>query len=262
MDLGITGRTALISGGSGDIGLATAKQLAEEGVKLVLTDLDQDALDQAVHSLPAGTVGVAADLSTADGVEQLRGQIDQDIDILVNAAGVTGAKGDPLDPTEDDWEHALQIDFMSCVRMSKAFVPAMAERGWGRVIFVTSENVSQSYPDEVVYNASKSATLSFAKGLSQPYAPKGVLVNCVAPAFIKTNMTDGMMEKRSEELGVSTERAVESFLEEERPYLVLKRRGRPEEVAAVIAFLVSELSSFVVGSSYRVDGGAVIGMDI
>ena len=263
MDLGIKGRRAVISGGAGDIGMAAARFLLRDGVRVVLTDLKDDALARAKDELsPLGEVEtVRADLSTQEGADGCRDAITGDVDVLVHAAGITGAKGDPLEMTEEDWSEAFQVDFMSAVRMAKAFIPGMAERGWGRAVFVTSENASQSYPDEVVYNMAKAGVLSFAKGVSQPYAKKGVLVNCVAPAFIETNMTDGMMEKREQELGVSREEAVASFLKEERPYLVLERRGQPDEVGAVIAFLCSELASFVTGSNYRIDGGAVIGLD-
>ncbi|GGI35259.1 hypothetical protein GCM10010988_03030 [Cnuibacter physcomitrellae] len=99
--------------------------------------------------------------------------------------------------------------------------------------------------------------LALAKGLSRSYALEGLLVNAVSPAFIRTPMTDAMMQKRSEQLGVTVDEAVESFLEEERPYLELKRRGEPEEVANVIVFLCSDRASFVNGSNYRVDAGSV-----
>lgn len=111
------------------------------------------------------------------------------------------------------------------------------------------------------YNVAKAALLNFTKGTAQVYAPKGVLINVVSPAFIETDMTDGMMEKRADELGVTVPEAVTSFLDEERPHLVLARRGRPPEVASVIAFLCSDLANFVVGSNYRVDGGAVQAMN-
>ena len=266
MDLGIKGRTALITGAAGGMGLETARLLLDDGVGLVLTDIDEDELGLSVDLLDAPSDRVrtvVADLSTKAGAESLRNAVEGDIDILVHTAGVTGAKGDPLrDITEDDWEHAWQNDFMSGVRVAKAFIPPMLDRGWGRVVFVTSENVAQPYSDEVVYNAAKAAVLTFAKGMAQVYAPQGVLINSVAPAFIATDMTDGMMKKKAEEEGESMDEVIDEFLEEDRPHLVLKRRGQPEEVAAVIAFLCSERASFVVGSNYRVDGGSVLAIDI
>ena len=266
MDLQIDGRTAVISGAAGDMALETAKILKGEGCNLVLTDIDGDELKEAAEKLGGDPLVVVADLTAQDGADAIARAMTSrgwHADILVHAAGVTGAKGDPLaDISEDDWMHAWNTDFMTAVRMSKAFIPGMNERGWGRVVFVTSENVAQPYPDEVVYNATKAAVLSFAKGMSQVYAQKGTLINCVAPAFIETDMTDGMMEKRAEERGTSMEEAVESFLDEERPHLTLKRRGQPEEVAFVIACLCSERASFVNGSNWRVDGGAVQAINI
>jgi NAD(P)-dependent dehydrogenase (short-subunit alcohol dehydrogenase family) len=265
----ISGRTAVLTGAAGDMIFETAKILREEGCNLVLTDIDEDELREVADRL-GGTddevVSVVADLSAMEGAEKVAAAVAEKgwtADILVHGAGVTGAKGDPLDDIEEsDWEHAWNTDFMTAVRMSKVLIPGMRERGWGRVVFVTSENVAQPYPDEVVYNASKAAVLSFAKGMSQVYAPQGVLVNSVAPAFIETDMTDGMMRKRSDERGESFDETIRSFLEEERPHLALKRRGRPEEVAFVIAALCSERASFVVGSNWRVDGGSVQAINV
>lgn len=172
-------------------------------------------------------------------------------------------KGDPLDDIDqEDWQHAWNTDFLAAVRMSKASISGMRECGWGRVAFVTSQTVAHPSPDEVVYSASMAAILSFAKGMSQVYARQDVLINCVAPAFIKTDMTDAVMENRAKERGTSIDKAIESFLEEERPHLTLKRRGRPEEVAFVMACLVSERASFVNGSNWHVDGGSVQSMNI
>ncbi|WP_308916940.1 SDR family NAD(P)-dependent oxidoreductase [Jannaschia sp. LMIT008] len=261
MDLKISGRTAVLTGAAGDMILETARILQDEGCNLVLTDIDGDELEAAASKLDSGAVTVVADLSTQDGAQAVAtacADAGWEADILVHGAGVTGAKGDPLDDiTEDDWREAWNNDFMTGVRMAKAFIPGMNDRGWGRVVFVTSENVAQPYPDEVVYNASKAAVLTFAKGMSQIYAQKGTLINCVAPAFIETDMTDGMMEKRAKERGTDMEEAIDSFLKEERPHLALDRRGRPDEVAFVIACLCSERASFVNGSNWRVDGGSV-----
>ena len=265
MDLGISGRTAVITGAAGGMGMETARILLDEGVRVVLTDIDEGELDLTAKILGGASdqvQTVVADLRNKEGAEALR-EAAGPVDILVHTAGITGAKGDPLeDITENDWQEAWQSDMMSGVRVAKAFLPDMIERGWGRAVYVTSENVAQPYSDEVVYNAAKAAVLTFAKALGQRYAPKGVLVNSVAPAFIATDMTDGMMKKKAEEEGESMDEAIEDFLEEDRPHLVLDRRGRPEEVAAVIAFLCSERASFVVGSNYRVDGGSVASIDI
>lgn len=260
MDLGIKGRRALITGGSGGFGMDTAKLLKSEGVEITLTDLDADALAQAAADL--GVAHQAGDLSTVEGVAKLVGAIGTDFDIWVHAAGVTGAKGDPLQMAEQDWADAIDIDFLSAVRLAKHLCPGMIDRGWGRVVFVTSENVAQPYPDETVYNAAKSALLSFAKSIAMAHSDKGLLVNSIAPAFIESPMTDGMMKTRADEKGVSFDDAVDSFLKEQRPYLVLGRRGKTSEVAPVIALLCSECASFVTGANWRVDGGAVGAINI
>ena len=255
MDLGIKGKRALVTGGSGGMGIETIKRFLEAGVEVTATDLKEEDLAPVREEF--GITCIAGDLSSPKGVDAFVKEAGTDFDIWVHAAGVTGAKGDPLEMTEEDWEDALNIDFLSGVRLARHLCPPMIKRGWGRVVFVTSENVAQPYPEETVYNSAKSALLSHAKSIAMAHSGKGLLVNCIAPAFIETPMTDGMMEKRKEEKGVSFDEAVESFLEEERPYLVLKRRGKVEEVAPVIVFLCSELSSFVTGANWRIDGGAV-----
>jgi NAD(P)-dependent dehydrogenase (short-subunit alcohol dehydrogenase family) len=255
MDLGLNGKTALITGASGGIGSETAKILAAEGARLTLTDLDPEALTPIAEA--TGAAAEAADLATEDGVQEFLEKVGTDFDILVHAAGVTGAKGDPMAMREEEWDHAWQTDFMSAVRLVRHLGPKMIDKGWGRMVFVTSENVAQPYPDETVYNVAKSALLSFSKSVAMAHAGKGLRVNCVAPAFIETPMTDAMMDKKAEANGISREEAVENFLEADRPYLNLKRRGKPEEVAPVIALLCSEHASFVSGANWRVDGGSV-----
>lgn len=260
MDLGLAGRSALVTGAAGGIGRATAAVLAEEGVRLTLTDLDVGSIETFAGSYDARAV--AGDLGTVEGVDRLVDEVGDGFDILVHGTGVTGAKGDPLTMADEDWDEAWRIDFLSAVRLARRLGPPMIGRGWGRMVFVTSENVAQPYADETVYNAAKSALLSFAKSVAMAHAAEGLLVNCVAPAFVETPMTDQMMDQRAEERGSSRAEAVETFLEEERPFLALRRRGRPEEVAPVIALLCSERASFVVGSNWRVDGGSVASIDI
>ncbi len=263
MDLGITDRVALITGGDSGIGLDTARQLLAEGVRVVLTDQQEDALAEAVQQLGAGPerlLPVAADLTDPAAVATLFARARETFgapDILVHSAGITGAQGLFHDLTDDDWAHTLDVDLLAAVRVVRAALPGMRESGWGRIVLLASEDGVQPYVDELPYCAAKAAILSLAKGLSKSYAGEGVLVNAVSPAFIETPMTDAMMDKRAEQRGTDRDEAIASFLDEERPFMELKRRGRPEEVAAVIAFLVSEQASFVNGSNYRVDSGSV-----
>jgi len=260
MDLGLKDRVALITGAAGGIGLATARLLAEEGVKLVLTDREQDALLQAAAGLAGEPLLIAADMTRQAEVDDLIRQAEArfgQVDIVVHTAGVTGAKGDPLELSDADYQEAWDTDFFSAVRIARATVPAMRKRGWGRLVCITSENAVQPYWEEAVYNVAKAALAAFIKNLSYKEAAHGVLCNTVSPAFIETGMTDGMMEKRAEERGVSFEEAVQSFLKEERPGIVQQRRGKPHEVAAAIALLVSARASFINGSNLRVDGGSV-----
>ncbi|PVZ19667.1 MULTISPECIES: SDR family NAD(P)-dependent oxidoreductase [unclassified Pseudomonas] len=260
MDLGLKDRVALITGASGGIGLATAQLLAEEGVKLVLTDLEQGALESACTGLGSDVLMLAADMTRQAEVDALVQKAEARfgaVDIVVHTAGVTGAKGDPLELTDADYLEAWETDFFSAVRVARATIPAMRERGWGRLVCITSENAVQPYWEEAVYNVAKAGLGAFIKNLSYKEARHGVLCNTVAPAFIETGMTNGMMEKRAKDMGVSFEEAVKSFLEEERPGIVQQRRGQPEEVAAAIALLVSARASFINGSNLRVDGGSV-----
>lgn len=267
MDFGIKGKVALITGGDSGIGRATAKLLADEGVKIALLDKTSDQLQNTLEAVK--TVGeafaVQADLRNLAAVKAARDEVVQHygtVDIIVNCAGITGATGDFFEISDDDWHEALEVDLMAAVRVCRAFVPLMQQSGWGRVVLVTSEDAVQPYTDEMPYCAAKAGLLNFTKNLSKACAKNGVLVNSVSPAFIATPMTDAMMHQRAEKLGVSVDEAIATFLKEKRPHLELQRRGKAQEVAAVITFLCSQLSSFVVGSNYRVDGGSVASISV
>lgn len=263
MDLGLEGRVALVTGGDSGIGWHTARLLLEEGATVALSDTDADELEEAAARLeaPEGRLVTAtADITDTESVARLHRTVKEkvgSIDILVQSAGITGAQGLFHEIDEEGWATTLDVDLMGPVRLLREFIGDLREGGWGRVVLLASEDAVQPYDNELPYCAAKAGILALAKGLSRSYAREGLLVNAVSPAFIHTPMTDAMMEKRSKELGVSFEEAIESFLDEERPYMELKRRGRPEEVASVIAFLCSDQASFVNGSNYRVDSGSV-----
>lgn len=263
MDLGIADKIALVTGADSGIGWQTADRLLEEGAVVVVTDKDEEALDEASNLLAGPDRRIhafAADVTDVASLEHLRRRVDEavgDIDILVHAAGITGAQGAFHEIDDDGWVETLAVDLLGAVRVVREFLPGLRRHGWGRVVLIGSEDGVQPYPDELPYCVAKAGVLAFAKGLSRTYAQEGLLVNAVSPAFIETPMTDRMMTMRAEERGTDVDEAVESFLREERPFLELGRRGRPEEVAAVVAFLCSDLASFVNGANYRVDAGSV-----
>lgn len=266
MNLDIKGKVAVVTGADSGIGKETAKYLLNEGVTVIVSDLKQEGVDEAVSELkgfaPNGSVaGIAADLSKADSADSLAKTVEAQYggaDIIVNAAGIRGAAGDFLELTDEDWYKTIDVDLMAAVRVARAFIPQMRSKGWGRLVFVSSENALQPYPEESPYNACKAGIINLAKGLSKAYSPSGVLINTVLPAFIETPMTDAMMDELAQKNGYSREEAVKDFVKKERPGIAAQRRGKVEEVAAVIAFLCSEQASFVNGSAYRVDGGAVM----
>ncbi len=262
MDFGIKDKVAVITGGDSGMGRATAKLLAAEGVKIALIDKTNDELNTTAAEINkiGEAISVTADLRNLEAVEAAKQQILEHygtVHILVNCAGITGSTKEFLSLTDEDWYETIDVDFMSAVRMCRAFIPSMQKEGWGRIVLIGSEDAVQPYTDEMPYCAAKAGILNLTKNLSKAFAKDGILINSVSPAYIATPMTDAMMEKRAKEKGMSFDEAIETFLDEKRPHLELRRRGKAQEVAAVIAFLCSQHSSFVVGANYRVDGGSV-----
>jgi len=263
MDLGIANKSALVTGADSGIGWHTAQRLLDEGATVVVSDKDEASLEEAASALnaePGKLFAFAADITSVDSLAELGIRVESavgDIDILVQSAGITGAQGYFHEIPDAGWVDTIEVDLLGPVRLVREFLPALRSGGWGRLVFVASEDAVQPYDDELPYCAAKAGILALSKGLSRSYAAEGLLVNAVSPAFIETPMTDAMMSKRADERGESVDAAIQSFLEEERPYMELGRRGKPDEVAAVIAFLCSDLASFVNGSNYRVDSGSV-----
>ena len=266
MKLGIKGKVAVVTGADSGLGKATAKILVSEGASVLLTDLKQEGLEAAAEEVrkeAADGAEVAikvTNLTANDEVKALAEEAKQKMggaDILAHCAGARGAAGEFLELSDEDWMETINIDLMGSVRVCRAFIPQLREKGWGRIVLIASENALQPYVEESPYNACKAAIINLSKCLSRAYGPDGVLINTVSPAYIKTPMTDAMMEELAKERGTDEEEAVQWFLENKRPFIAVGRRGRPDEVAAVIAFLCSELSSYINGSNYRVDAGAV-----
>lgn len=266
MDLGIEGRVAIVTGSSKGIGRGIAESLAAEGCHVAVCARHAEEVERAAREIQdAGASGarthpVACDLTEEEGrarlVEETLDALGP-IDILVNNAGTIGEGGTFEGTSLDMWRDLFELNLFAAVDLTRRVVPHMRERGWGRVVNISSENGEQPYPDMIHYDASKGALDNFSKALSKAVAADGVLVNTVSPAFIRTPLVEAMMEEAAEARGVAVEEVIEGFLEDARPHIELKRPGRIEEVGPVVAFLCSEPASFVVGSNWRVDGGSV-----
>lgn len=265
MDLGIEGRVAVVTGADSGMGYAVCQFLLEAGVKVMMTDREPETLRAEARKLeaayPEAQLAVhAADLTAPASVDALRDATATRFapaDILVHAAGITGPVGDFLGMTDEDWTTTIDIDFMAAVRLCRAFIPGMRDKGWGRIVLFASEDGLQPYVEDLPYCACKAAIINLAKGLSKAYGEHGLTVNSILPAFVASPMTDKMMAARAKEKGVSFDEAVASFLDEERPGIAVKRRGEAREIASAVAYLCSAHASYVNGSAMRVDGGSV-----
>lgn len=260
MNLNLAGKTALITGGGAGIGLATAKALNEEQVTTVLFDKSFARFDEADFADSQLVKTVTGDVKNPEELAKLHQELkkqEQTIDILINCAGITGAQGDFSEISLEDWHEVFDINFFGSVNTTKEFLGDLREKNWGRVLFLASEDALQPYDDEIPYCATKAGILALSKGLAKTLGPEGITTNAVSPAFINTSMTDKMMENRADELNVSFDEAIQSFLKEKRPFMTSSRRGYPEEVANVITFLCSEKANFVNGANYRVDSNSV-----
>ena len=266
MELALAGKVALVTGGSKGVGRGISDALVDEGANVCICSRNEEEVRRAASELEergangARAVAVVADL-TEEGdrerlVEETVGELGH-VEILVNNAGTVGEGGALEDTPLEAWRNLFELNLFAAVDLVKRVVPHMQEKGWGRIINVSSENGTQPYPDMISYSASKGALDNFSKALSKQYAPECILVNTVSPAFIETPLVNEMMEQAAAEQGISTEEAVGQFLENNRPHMGLGRPGRIDEVGPLVAFLASEKASFINGSNYRIDGGSV-----
>ena len=259
LNINLQGKTAVITGSSIGIGLAIAKSLAQAGADVVVNGRTQAAVDKAVaavqaHAPAAQVRGVAADLATAEGCLQLHTQV-PDCDILVNNLGIYGTT--PFfDITDDEWQRYWDVNLMSGVRMSRAYMPQMLERNWGRVIFIASESAYNIPADMVHYGMSKTAMLGLARGLAKMAGGTGVTVNSVLPGPTLSEGAAAMLMASAPE-GQTLEEAGVAFVKQHRPSSIIGRAAQLEEVANMVAYVASPLSSATTGAALRVEGGII-----
>lgn len=238
----LTGKAALVTGASGGIGGAIAKALHARGATVGLTGTRAEALEALAAELGDRTAVLPCNLSDRDAVAALPGQAEEalgSLDILINNAGLT-RDNLAMRLKDDDWDQVIEVNLTSSFRLAKACLRGMMKRRWGRIVGITSIVGVTGNPGQTNYAASKAGMIGMSKSLAQEIASRGITVNCVAPGFIKTPMTDALDEKQHEQLlkGIPA-----------------GRLGSPEDIAASVVYLSSDEAAYVTGQTLHVNGG-------
>jgi|SRR5271166_3228853 len=256
MDLQLGGKLALVTGSTAGIGFAIAEALAKEGARVIVNGRTQKRVDEAVAKLAGNHVeGLAADLGTAAGAEETIRRF-PDVEILVNNVGIYEVK--PFEQIPDaDWLRLFEVNVMSGIRLSRHYLPRMKERNWGRIVFISSESGVQIPSEMVHYGMTKSAQLAISRGMAETTAGTGVTVNAVLPGPTESEAVGGFVENLAAQRNTDRATIEAEFFRSVRPSSLLKRFARADEVAAMVAFICSPLSSATNGAAIRVDGGVV-----
>ena len=260
MLIDLSGKTAVVSGSTAGIGLAIAQGLAESGATVIVNGRTEQAVDRAISEIRARHAGaqlrgVAADLGTPAGCAALAAA-EPAADILVNNLGIYGVK-DFFELPDDEWTRYFEVNVMSGVRLSRHYVPGMIAKGWGRVVFVSSESGLNIPPDMIHYGFSKTANLSVSRGLAKRLAGTGVTVNAVLPGPTFSEGVGKRLKALADQNGTSIEEAGRAFVKSRRSSSIIQRVASVEEVANLVVYACSMQASATTGAALRVDGGIV-----
>jgi NAD(P)-dependent dehydrogenase (short-subunit alcohol dehydrogenase family) len=260
MNYHLENKLALVSGSTAGIGLAIATALAGEAAEVIINGRTDDRVAEAIEKIralhpKAKLRAFAGDLSTAEGVVEIDARF-QRLDILINNLGIYEPKTfDQL--TDADWHAIIETNFFSGVRLSRAFLPGMLSRNWGRIIFISSESAVQIPVEMIHYGVTKTMQIALARGLAETTIGTGVTVNSVLPGPTRSEGVEGFVKNMATQQGKSTAEVEKEFFKNVRPSSLLQRFATNEEVANLVAYVASPLSSATNGAALRVDGGVV-----
>jgi NAD(P)-dependent dehydrogenase (short-subunit alcohol dehydrogenase family) len=260
VDLRLTDKVVLVTGSTAGIGFATARSLAAEGAHVYVNGRTQERVDAAVATIrsQAATVkvdGIVGDFSSAAGAEAVIAKLPV-VDVLVNNVGIFEPK--PFTEIPDaDWYRFFEINVMSGVRLARHYLAGMLKKNWGRIIFISSESAVQIPPEMVHYGMTKTAQVAVARGIAESVAGTGVTVNSVLPGPTESEGVGAFVEAIAKRQNKSKQEIEKEFFEHVRPSSLLKRFATVDEVAAMVTYVASELSSATNGAALRVDGGVV-----
>ena len=262
MDLGLRGKVALVAGASQGMGRATALGFAREGAKVSMCARGEAALNEAAAMIRKETgaevLAMAADMTKAEDIQRFVNKTAEQfgrLDVIVNNAGGP-PPGEFMKFTDEDWQNAFRLSFMSTMRMTREAVPHMRKAGGGRVVNITSYSVKEPIAGLVLSNAIRSAVIGLAKTLSRELGRDNILINNVCPGRIDTERAQKLNKARAERLN----RTVEEINKEMAAEVPVGRYGTAEEVAEVVVFLGSARASYVTGTTIQIDGGLVRGI--
>jgi NAD(P)-dependent dehydrogenase (short-subunit alcohol dehydrogenase family) len=254
VNIDLSGKTALVTGSTQGIGFAIAEGLAASGARVVVNGRTPDRVDEAVAKLGGDAVGVAADVATADGTAELLAQL-PDVDILINNLGIFGAVP-AREITDEQWRTYFEVNVLAAARLIRSYLPAMTERGWGRVIQIASDS-ALVIPEEMIhYGVSKTALLALSRGFAKDASGSGVTVNSVIAGPTHTAGVEDFVYQLVD-TSLPWEEAQREFMRKHRPQSLLERLIEPDEIANMVTYLASALASATTGGALRVDGGYV-----
>jgi NAD(P)-dependent dehydrogenase (short-subunit alcohol dehydrogenase family) len=260
MDLLLKGTTALVTGSTAGIGLAIAKGLARENVTVIVNGRSEARAVKAVEiirqEIPKAAVEpFAADLSTQQGFEALKSRYPE-LDILVNNLGIFNPQ--PFEEISDDeWRRFFDVNVLSGVRLCRYYLPRMKARGWGRIVFISSESAVQIPVEMIHYGFTKTGQLAISRGLAESTVGTGVTVNAVLPGPTASEGVSDFVAKLASQTSQTSSEFEKFFFEKVRPSSLLKRFETPDEVANMVVYVCSPLASATNGAALRVDGGVV-----